>query len=130
MAALKYDFGSSAARNRMAREICGLAYFTTYAMYHVPAARVLSSEAVDLVLLLVVAAAMVAHTLRYQSQVVTGMAFLLAFTTINISPGNAYSLIASAILAAALAVIAVRRRWFEMELAGMAAAFVNHFLWL
>ena len=60
----------------------------------------------------------------------TGLAFLLAFTTVNISRGNAYSLIASAILAAALAVVAVRRRWFEMELVGMAAAFLNHFLWL
>jgi hypothetical protein len=107
-----------------------LVYFTTYAMYHVPAARVLSSQSVDLILLLAVAAAMVAHTLRYQSQVVTGLTFLLAFTTINISRGNAYSLIASAILAAVLAVIAVRRQWFEMELVGMAAAFVNHYLWL
>ena len=107
-----------------------LIYFTTYAMFHVPAAKVLSSEAADLALLLVAAAAMVAHTLRYQSQVVTGLAFLLAFTTINISRGNASSLIASAILAASLAVIAVRRHWFEMELAGMAGAFLNHFLWL
>lgn len=107
-----------------------LIYFTTYAMYHVPAARVLSSEAVDLALLLAVAAAMVTHTLRYQSQVVTGLTFLLALTTVNISRGNAYSLVASAILAAALAAIAVRRHWFEMELAGMAAAFLNHYLWL
>jgi uncharacterized membrane protein len=107
-----------------------LVYFTTYAMYHVPAARVLSSESVDLILLLAVAAAMVAHTLRYQSQVVTGLTFLLAFTTINVSRGNANSLTASAILAAVLAVIAVRRQWFEMELVGMAAAFINHYLWL
>jgi len=48
-----------------------LAYFTTCAMYHVPAAHVLSSESLDLFLLLVVAAVMIGHTLRYQSQVVT-----------------------------------------------------------
>lgn len=107
-----------------------LAYFTTYAMYHVPAARVLTVEPADLALLLIVAAGMVAHTLRYNSQVVTGIAFLLAFTTVNISRGNAYSLVASAILAAAMATVAVRRRWFEMEIAGMAAAYFNHYLWL
>jgi uncharacterized membrane protein len=107
-----------------------LLYFTTYAMYHVAATRVLSSESLDLVLLLLVAAGMVAHTLRYSSQVVTGLAFLLAFATINISRGSAYSLIASAILAAALAIVALRRHWFEMELAGMAAAYLNHYLWL
>lgn len=105
-----------------------LLYFTTYALYHVPATRVLSSESLDLALLLLVAAGMVGHTLRYASQVVTGLAFLLAFTTINLSRGDATSLIASAILAAALAGIAVRRRWFEMEIAGMVAAYVNHYL--
>jgi hypothetical protein len=105
-------------------------YFTTYALNHVAAARVLSSEAVDFILLFVVACAMVLHTLRYASQVVTGLAFLLAFTTVNISRGDVYSLFASALLAAALAAIAVRRSWFELELAGMTAAYLNHYLWL
>lgn len=107
-----------------------LVYFTTYAMYHVPAARILSSEGTDLTLLLLVAAGLVLHTLRYDSQVVTGLAFLLAFTTVNLSRGDAYSLIASAFLAAALAWVALRRRWFEMEIAGMAGAYLNHYLWL
>jgi len=107
-----------------------LLYFTTYAMYHVPAAHILSSESADLALLLIVAAGMIAHTLRYESQVVTGLAFLLAFTTVNISRGDASSLVASAILGAGLAMVAVRRRWFEMEIAGMAAAYCNHYLWL
>src|SRR5450631_870332 len=53
-----------------------LLFFTNYAMYHVPAAHVLSSQATDLVLMLAVAAAMVLHTLRYRSQSVTGLAFL------------------------------------------------------
>ncbi len=118
----------------LARAVIGggwsLLYFTTYAMYHVPAAHVLSSASADLGLLLIVAAAMIVHTLRYESQVVTGLAFLLAFTTVNLSRGGASSLIASAILAAGLALIAVRRRWFEMEIAGMAAAYCNHYLWL
>ena len=107
-----------------------LLYFTSYAIYHVAATRVLSSESIDLTLLLLVAAGMLAHTLRYNSQVVTGLAFLLAFTTINISRGDAYVLIASAILAAGLATVALRRRWFKVELAGMAAAYLNHYLWL
>src|SRR6202011_3309060 len=46
-----------------------LLFFTTYAMCHVPAAQVLSSQSADLVLMLTVAAAMVAHTLRYRSQI-------------------------------------------------------------
>jgi len=85
-----------------------LLFFTTYAMYHVPAAQVLTSQPTDLVLMLAVAAAMVAHTLRYRSQVVTGLAFLLAFLTVTISHSNVYSLSAGGVLAAGLVVIVGR----------------------
>jgi uncharacterized membrane protein len=105
-------------------------FFTAYAMYHVPAALVLSSEAADLVLMLVVAAAMVVHTLRYRSQAVTGLAFLLAFLTVSISHSTVYSLSAGVILAAGLVVIVGRMQWFEMELLGIFATYLNHYLWL
>jgi hypothetical protein len=45
-----------------------LVFFTTYALQHVAAMRVISSETTDLVLMLAVALTMVAHTLRYRSQ--------------------------------------------------------------
>jgi uncharacterized membrane protein len=107
-----------------------LLFFTTYAMYHVPAAQVLSSQAVDLVLMLAVAAAMVVHTLRYRSQVVTGLAFLLAFLTVAISHSNVYSLSAGAVLAAGLVVIVLRMQWYELEVFGILASYLNHYLWL
>jgi uncharacterized membrane protein len=107
-----------------------LSFFTTYAMYHVPAAQVLQSQPVDLVLMLAVAAAMVLHTLRYRSQVVTGLAFLLAFVTVSISHSNVYSLTAGAVLAAGLVVIVGRMRWFELEVFGILASYLNHYLWL
>ena len=107
-----------------------LLFFTTYAMYHVPAAQVLTSQAEDLVLMLVVAAAMVAHTLRYRSQVVTGLAFLLAFLTVTISHSNVYSLSAGGVLAAGLVVIVGRMQWFELEVFGILASYLNHYLWL
>jgi uncharacterized membrane protein len=107
-----------------------LTFFTTYAMYHVPPARVLNSQAVDLVLLLGVAAAMVVHTLRYNSQVVTGLALLLGFTTVTISKDNVYSLSAGAILALALVIIVLRRKWYELEICGLLASYLNHYYWL
>jgi uncharacterized membrane protein len=107
-----------------------LLFFTTYAMYHVPAAQVLTSQVIDLVLMLAVAAAMVAHTLRYRSQVVTGLAFLLAFLTVTISHSNVYSLSAGAVLAAGLVVIVGRMQWFELEVFGILASYLNHYLWL
>ena len=107
-----------------------LIFFTTYAMYHVPAAQVLTSQATDLILMLVVAAVMVAHTLRYDSQAVTGIAFLLAFLTVTVNHSNVYSLAAGVVLAAALVVIVRRKQWFELELMGIAASYLNHYLWL
>jgi hypothetical protein len=107
-----------------------LLFFVTYAMYHVPAAHVLESQTLDLVLMLIVAAAMVLHTLRYRSQVVTTLAFLLAFLTVSISHSNVYSLSAGAVLAAGLVIIVIRMQWFELEIFGIAASYLNHYLWL
>ena len=107
-----------------------LLFFTTYAMYHVPAAHVLDSQSLDMVLMLTVAGAMVGHTLRYRSQVVTGLSFLLAFATIAINHSNVYSLAAGAVLAAGLVVIVGRMRWFELEVFGIVASYLNHYLWL
>ncbi len=106
-----------------------LVFFTTFAMYHVPAARVLDSQAVDLALMLVVAGGMIAHALRYRSESVTGLAFLLAFATVAISHDAAFTLPAAAILAAASAAIAVRMRWFGLEIGAIAATYANHLLW-
>ena len=107
-----------------------LAFFTAYAVYHVPAARIFTSQTPSLLLMLAVAAAMVLHTLRYRSQVVTGLAFLLAFSTLTISQVTVYSLVAGAILALGLVVIVGCMQWFELETFGIAAAYLNHWWWL
>jgi Predicted membrane protein (DUF2339) len=107
-----------------------LAFFVAYATYHVPAARIFLSQAPSLFFMLAIAAGMVLHTLRYRSQVVTGLAFLLAFSTLTISQVTVYSLLAGAILAVGLVVIVGRMQWFEMEIFGIAAAYLNHWWWL
>jgi hypothetical protein len=105
-------------------------FFTTYAMNHVSAMAVLGSGTIDCVLMLVVAACIVAHTLRYRSQVVTGLAFLLAFSTVALSQDSIYALAAGVILALASAAIALWMGWFELEAFGIAASYANHFYWL
>lgn len=107
-----------------------LSFFTAYAMYHVEATRVFSTQLPDLILMAIVAAAMVLHTLRYRSQVVTGLAFLLAFTTLPISQVTVFSLVAELILAVGLVVIVGRMRWFELEIFGIVAAYGAHWWWV
>ena len=107
-----------------------LTFFVTFALYHVAAMQVLQSQPVDLVLMLIVAAAMVAHSLKYKSQVVTGLAFMLAFVTVGISEVTMFSLVAGALLAVGLVYVVAREYWFELGLVGLVGIYVNHFLWL
>jgi hypothetical protein len=119
-----------------------LIFFTTWALHHAhhPGEHpLLPWEPVDLVLMLIVAAAMVKHTLKYNSQLVTGFAFLLPSLTVTVTLGFASNvtdtvripgLVASAILALGLVVIVVRRRWFEMEVFGIVSTYLNHFFWM
>jgi Predicted membrane protein (DUF2339) len=105
-------------------------YFTTYALNHVAAMRVVQSEVLDLVLMLAVAFAMVVHTLRYRSQLVTGLAFLLGYFTVTLSQDKVYSLSAGLILAIGLVSIVIRMGWYELEIFGILSSFLNHFYWL
>lgn len=107
-----------------------LLFFTTYAMHHVAAMTVMRSNTLDCVLMLIVAVAMVAHTFRYRSQLVTGPAFLLAFSTVALSQDSVYALVAGVILALGVAAIALRMSWFELEVFAIVASYANHFYWL
>lgn len=107
-----------------------LLFFTTFAMWHVPAMHVMHSLTLNCALLLAVAIAMVLHTLRYQSQLVTGLAFLLAFSTVALGQDTVYALSSGVILALAIVVICLRMRWYQLEIFGILASFANHFYWL
>jgi len=107
-----------------------LTFFVTFALYHVDAMRVLPSQGIDLVLMMIVASAMVLHSLHYKSQVVTSLAFLLAFVTVGISEVTLFSLVAGALLAAGLVYVAAREYWFRLGIAGLVGVYVNHYLWL
>lgn len=107
-----------------------LLFFTTYAMHHVSAMAVLASNTLDCVLMLLVAISMVAHTIRYKSQVVTGLAFLLAFSTVALNQDSIYALVAGVILALGIVAIGLRMNWYELEVFGILASYANHFYWL
>jgi hypothetical protein len=107
-----------------------LLFFTTYALNHVTAMRILDSLSTDLILMLLVALAMVLHTLRYRSQVVTGLSFLLAYWTVSLSNDNVYSLSAGVILAMGLVAIVIKMGWFELEVFGILSSYGSHLYWL
>jgi len=109
-------------------------FFTTYALYHADTTRIVDSLVVDMVLMLIVAAAMVWHSLRYNSQLLTGFAFLLGFYAISANHGTgaegAGGLLAGPVLIAGMIYLVLERSWWELEVFGILAAYVTHFLWL
>jgi hypothetical protein len=112
----------------------GLLFFSTYGMYHLRAMRVLPLNAggltLDCVLMLIVALSMALHTLRYRSQFVTGLAFLLGFSTVALSQDTVYSLSAGVFLAIGLVLIILKMGWFELEVFGILSSYLNHLHWL
>src|SRR5215472_12054465 len=111
-----------------------LLFFTTYAIYYVGPMRILPPDAawltVDCVLMLLVAVAMALHTLRYRSQFVTGLAFLLGYFTVALSQNSVYSLSAGVFLAIGLVSIVLKMGWFELEVFGILSTYLTHLYWL
>src|SRR5437588_8257804 len=111
-----------------------LLFFSTFGIYHVEAMRVLSHNpgalTLDCALMLLVAVAMAFHTLRYRSQFVTGLAFLLGCTIGAISQDTYYYISAGVFVAIGLVSIVLKMGWFELEVFGILSSYLNHLYWL
>ena len=77
-----------------------LLYFTAYAAHNVSAAKVIAAPVWGLSLLGAVAAAMILHSLQYRSEVATGLAYVLGFVTVAISPITEFTLVMAPCLTA------------------------------
>ena len=98
-------------------------YFTTYAMHAVDAARIVESEFLGTVALLAVAGGMVAHSIRYRSQTITGLAYVTAYITLLMTPLTGFSLAASVPLAASLIIVSQRFAWTGVSILGLVSTY-------
>ena len=127
--------GERSERYRIAgRAVLGggwaLAYFTTYALHNIRAVRLVDSPVLGFLLLFAVGVALVAHSLRYHSEVTTGFAYSLAFASLAVSEIPVGALYASALLAASLIVILRARHWFVIEPFAIGATYIVHWMWV
>ncbi len=98
-------------------------YSTAYAMHALEAARVIQNPVAGAVLLLTVSVGMIVHSLRYRSQTVTGLAYFIAFLSLNLTPLTGFAVLASVPLAASLLFLAQRFSWFRMAIFGIVATY-------
>jgi hypothetical protein len=103
-------------------------YFAAYAAHGVPAARIIDSPAIAVLLLMAVSAAMIVHALRYRSETATSLAYLLGFVGLNVSPLTSFSVVASLILSLSLIAIAYRFDWFRLPLLGITLTYTTFVL--
>ena len=96
-------------------------YTTVYAMQAIPAATLIHDPLAGATLLLAVAAGMIAHSLRYRSQTVTGLAYFIAFTTLAVTQITWLSVLALMPLAASLLFVAHRLEWRQIAIFGLVA---------
>jgi Predicted membrane protein (DUF2339) len=107
-----------------------LLYFTAYAAYNIEASRIIAEPALGLLVLGIVAGGIIVHSLKYRSELLTGLAYGLGFLAVTITPLNAYTLAASALLAASQIAILRFFTWHYLALIAVAGTYLNHARWL
>lgn len=100
-------------------------YATSYAVYAVPAARIVEDPVVGSLGTVAVAIGMIWHSLRYRAQAVTAIAYFPAFAALAVTPSSPFAVVSLIPLAASLLYIAARFDWHEMALFGLAATYLT-----
>lgn len=101
----------------------GIFYLVTYAMFYVPATKLIHNSYVELALLWVVTVCAIQYNLKYRSWVATAMSYFLGFVTIGLAGVDATSVMFWAMLVGSLVYLACRFDWDELLSAGMMGAY-------
>ena len=100
-------------------------YVTAYAIYALPAARLIENPFVGSVLLFTVATGMVGHSLKYRAQAITAVAYFTAFAALGVTPSSSFALLSLVPLAATLLYFAYRFEWNTMAVFGVVAVYAS-----
>jgi uncharacterized membrane protein len=98
-------------------------YATAYAIYALPAAKVIDDPFVGSIGVLLVACGMIGHSLSYRSQGLTAVAYFTAFAGLAATPSTPFAVIALIPLAVSLLYLAHRFGWYRMAIFGLFATY-------
>jgi uncharacterized membrane protein len=104
-------------------------YATAYAVHELEATRIVESPVLGLLLLLLVGAGMIVHSLRYRNEGLTTLAYGLAYAAIVLHSISAFTLAAASLLGAGTVLHLLRRRWYGIALGGITATYGSLLLW-
>lgn len=111
-----------------------IVYFTAYAAANIEATRIIPTgyNFAGYALLIVISLIIIANSLRYRSEALTGFAYFLGFLTISINETGEFgffSLVSLAILAAGLIVTMTIMRWKYLSGPGIVVTYANFYLY-
>lgn len=107
-----------------------LTYFTTYALHHFEASRVIESPAVDTVLLFAVAAGMMVHAARARSETMMMVSLGVAYVTSLIGEVTSFTFISAVILGCVVVFLLYRFQWVKTLFLGIGMTYGIHFLFV
>ena len=107
-----------------------ITYFTTYAMYHFEASRIINSQFLDLFLLAVVAFGIIVHSLHYRSETLTAVTLFIGFFTSVLGNVGHFTLISAALLAVTALVMVYKMQWVKFIFLGIILTYLTHLVWV
>ncbi len=108
----------------------GVAYYTTYALHHLPSMRLIHSAEVAFVLLAASVVGIIAVAQRMKSETVAGLALFLGLHTGMVSQVGVFTLASGCLLAAGAAFFMARNQWVIVPLSTLAAVYSTLVSWL
>ena len=94
-------------------------YLTAYSAYGVAATKVVESPEVGMLLLILVSCGMIMHSLRYRSEMATGLAFIFGFAGLFIAEVSLFSEVAAVIMAIGMLAVSWHFDWHQLATAGL-----------
>ena len=105
-------------------------YFTTYAMYHFDASRILPNQETDLFLLAFVVLGMMAHILKYKSEGMMGVALVVGYLTSTIGQITMFTIGSNVFLAVVVLFLVHKFQWVKTLSLGIMLTYGVHFIWV
>ena len=107
-----------------------IVYFTTYAMHHFEASRIISSQAFDLFLLALVSIGIIAHVLKYRSESMMSVALFVAYATSTIGHITSFTVLSSLLLSLMVLFFVYKFQWIKSLVLGILLTYGIHCVWV
>ena len=105
-------------------------YFTTYAMYHFEASRIITDQGLDLVLLAFVVLGMLAHALKYKSEGMMAVVLFVAYLTSTIGQITVFTVLSNIFLALLVLFLVYKFQWLRILSFGIVMTYLIHLIWV